>query len=198
MINIVSVGPPNLGTHDLRSADADHRDDKTGTFARTLEKSLGKTIDKKSVDRGPEKEPEKTSEKSGADERSDSNIPLGENRVSESQQKSLERRRPSDKADGEIKDATPKLEISTKKSQLAREKEIQKFMDSFESEFGIPPTRLVEAMAQLKNSDLKKSKGHPTKTHPYGDAKVIDRVPLPSFSKFEIIIFILSKLAFAC
>ncbi len=62
-----------------------------------------------------------------------------------------------EKPESEIKDKPPSLGISTKKTQLAREKEIQKFMDSFESEFGIPPTRLVEAMAQLKISDQQES-----------------------------------------
>ena len=61
-----------------------------------------------------------------------------------------------EKSEGEIKEKVPSLGITTKKTQLAREKEIQKFMDSFESEFGISPTRLVEAMAQLKTENLQK------------------------------------------
>ncbi len=61
-----------------------------------------------------------------------------------------------ERAEGEIKEKVPSLGITTKKNQLAREKEIQKFMDSFESEFGISPTRIVEAMAQLKNESLQK------------------------------------------
>lgn len=43
-----------------------------------------------------------------------------------------------------------------KRATTAREKAIQKFMDSFESEFGIPPTKMVEAMALLKPQDLNK------------------------------------------
>ena len=61
-----------------------------------------------------------------------------------------------ERAEGEIKEKVPSLGITTKKNQLAREKEIRKFMDSFESEFGISPTRIVEAMAQLKNESLQK------------------------------------------
>ncbi len=41
-----------------------------------------------------------------------------------------------------------------KKASLARQKAIEKFMDSFESEFGIAPTRLVEAMATLPAEEL--------------------------------------------
>jgi len=45
----------------------------------------------------------------------------------------------------------------TKKATTVRQKAIQEFMDSFESEFKIPPTRLVEAMAQLDESQLAQS-----------------------------------------
>lgn len=38
-----------------------------------------------------------------------------------------------------------------------RQKVMQKFMDSMESEFGIPPERIVEAMAQLSDDQLLKS-----------------------------------------
>jgi flagellar hook-length control protein FliK len=48
--------------------------------------------------------------------------------------------------------ATAKDETGTKKvkGQSQREQAILKFMDSFEGEFGVPPTRIVEAMANLK------------------------------------------------
>lgn len=42
----------------------------------------------------------------------------------------------------------------TKVKVSGREKAIQEFMDSFESEFKISPTRLVEAMAELEDADL--------------------------------------------
>lgn len=44
-----------------------------------------------------------------------------------------------------------------KKKAANRQLAIKEFMDSFESEFEIPPTRLVEAMAQLDDSQLKES-----------------------------------------
>ncbi|MBO9666256.1 MAG: flagellar hook-length control protein FliK [Bdellovibrio sp.] len=43
------------------------------------------------------------------------------------------------------------------KKAATRQKAIKEFMDSFESEFDIPPTRLVEAMAELDDSQLKES-----------------------------------------
>jgi flagellar hook-length control protein FliK len=48
---------------------------------------------------------------------------------------------------------------STNGSQ--RQKAILKFMDSFESEFGVPPTRIVEAMANL---DTAKQAASPEET----------------------------------
>ncbi|MGZ3746091.1 MAG: flagellar hook-length control protein FliK [Pseudobdellovibrionaceae bacterium] len=41
-----------------------------------------------------------------------------------------------------------------KSSSSQRQNAILNFMDSFESEFGVPPTRIVEAMANLKPTDL--------------------------------------------
>ncbi|KYG66199.1 flagellar hook-length control protein [Bdellovibrio bacteriovorus] len=48
-----------------------------------------------------------------------------------------------------------RAETKPTKKTTGRQQAIQDFMDSFESEFEIPPTRLVEAMAQLKDSQLK-------------------------------------------
>lgn len=58
-----------------------------------------------------------------------------------------------DTKEGRAEAPTP-IAPREKKAVLARQKAIEKFMDSFESEFGIPPTRLVEAMAQLPAEKL--------------------------------------------
>lgn len=126
MINIASVGPPQIGAPDLKSAKSESGDDQlnlNSNFAKTLNDKISSKPDVK----------EKKSFKINGDDP------------------------PREKADSEIKDKPPSMGITTKKTQLAREKEIQKFMDSFESEFGIPPTRLVEAMAQLNITDQQKS-----------------------------------------
>ncbi len=44
-----------------------------------------------------------------------------------------------------------------KRAAVLRQKAIAGFMDSFESEFDVPPTRLVEAMAKLPTDDLEKN-----------------------------------------
>lgn len=60
----------------------------------------------------------------------------------------------------------------TKRAMTAREKAIQKFMDSFESEFGIPPHKMVEAMALLEPQELNQS---PEQTA----TSVIEKLSLP-------------------
>lgn len=47
-----------------------------------------------------------------------------------------------------------KQKVKVSGRENTREKAIQEFMDSFESEFKIPSTRLVEAMAQLDDAEL--------------------------------------------
>jgi flagellar hook-length control protein FliK len=60
-------------------------------------------------------------------------------------------------------DETPPTDTVKAKSQgeqkglSERQRVMQKFMDSMESEFGIPPQRIVEAMAQLSDQDLLRS-----------------------------------------
>lgn len=49
----------------------------------------------------------------------------------------------------------PKAKVMDPKISAQRQRAIRKFMDSFESEFGIPPQNLVDAMAQLSARDLK-------------------------------------------
>lgn len=59
-----------------------------------------------------------------------------------------------------------------KKVLNGREKAIQKFMDSVESEFGIPPQRIVESMAQLSDHDL-------TESPDLNAEKIVDNLDLP-------------------
>lgn len=70
----------------------------------------------------------------------------------------------------EAKTKGERTEIPVKKFS-ERQKVMQKFMDSFESEFGIPPEKLVEAMAQLSDKDLLQS---PEETAP----QVIEKLDL--------------------
>lgn len=48
------------------------------------------------------------------------------------------------------------MDPRTSALRAQRDRAIRKFMDSFESEFGIPPEEMVEAMSQLTTQDLEK------------------------------------------
>lgn len=55
----------------------------------------------------------------------------------------------------EVNPSEPEAKVNSKvNGQTKKQKVMQKFMDSLESEFGIPPERLVEAMAKLSSNDL--------------------------------------------
>lgn len=60
-------------------------------------------------------------------------------------------------AKGEGKEVVKAEGSQRGKKASTRQQAIQEFMDSFESEFEIPPTRLVEAMANLDDAELTKS-----------------------------------------
>lgn len=97
--------------------------------------------------------------------------PLAEDRGlkrPEIQKKDTERseraERPSKEDRPEKIEAKPDKKVALKqkpeektKGDPSRQQAIKEFMDSFESEFEIPPTRLVDAMAQLKDDELQMS-----------------------------------------
>lgn len=122
MIDNIAVGPPMTGFpgNELREAARSPREDGSGSFSRTL----GDKIDPK--------------------------VPKATTAMDN-------RERAPGKAVKEREGSPPRrLEPEaaerpgTKRAEGAREKAIRKFMDSFESEFGIPPTRIVEAMASIE------------------------------------------------
>ncbi|MCX7978120.1 MAG: flagellar hook-length control protein FliK [Bdellovibrionaceae bacterium] len=66
-------------------------------------------------------------------------------------------RRPDDTSENELLEGpgVRRADPLGKRAEAARKNAIQNFMDSFESEFGIPPTRIVEAMANLEPHKLR-------------------------------------------
>lgn len=139
-MNIVSVGPPLGGMTDLRSTEPDLKGDDKTLFARTLsekEKSPPRP-EKPGEEKSPEWSPTRQVKR-------DKPVEQTKNRADEETE------------NGEVQKKAPRLEIPTKKDQQAKQKVIEKFMDSIESEFQIPSTRLVEAMAKLNTQDLSSS-----------------------------------------
>ncbi|MDG0815362.1 flagellar hook-length control protein FliK [Bdellovibrio svalbardensis] len=138
------VGPPMVGATDLRSSP-DKAIEKN-LKGSSSESSFGKALqDKISV--GAQKETK--------------DLPRQEVRAKDSARDSKESnsrkedkaQKPEDRAEQKV----AKPDGTLKKKSANRQQAIKEFMDSFESEFEIPPTRLVEAMAQLDDSQLKES-----------------------------------------
>lgn len=77
--------------------------------------------------------------------------------TSESPPKEMRQEKDRPQTDGKAEQKVAKTEGKIEKKATVRQKAIQEFMDSFESEFEISPTRLVEAMAQLDDAELLKS-----------------------------------------
>ncbi len=144
MIQNLSLGPPIPGLPNLKmdnaKVDPNSKDARSDSFGKSLEEKMKSKDYEKPKDAklpGSLKD-EKTSERTEkAPMRSDK----------DSNKEKLESR--TEKAE------IPKGEKEVKTSD--REKAIKKFMDSFESEFGIPTTRLVEAIANLDEAEQLKS-----------------------------------------
>lgn len=134
MLQNVVVGPPMVGATDLKSLPdkAVGKDFKgsgsDSSFGKTLEGKMS-SDDSKEMKGSPQNEM-----------RHDKETPQ------------------NSKAKGtENEVAKPKPEGKIGKKGMARQQAIKEFMDSFESEFEVPPTRLVEAMAQLDDNQLAQS-----------------------------------------
>lgn len=138
MIPNINIGPPSVGAPNWPLKKSEVNEDRSDSF----ESTLGARMDKERPER-----PEIQS-------RTESKEPLkrGEttNLKTASTEKVSSRKEESRSEEGTgPSQLESKIGGRTKKASGEREKAIQKFMDSFESEFGIPPTRIVEAMAQL-------------------------------------------------
>lgn len=128
------VGPPIMvGATDLKSKP--ERSGEKDFKGSGSESSFGKALEEKMSSKSPKE-------------------------VKESPQKEM-RQKDNDKPQNqEAKDKgteVAKPDGKIEKKATNRQQAIQEFMDSFESEFEIPPTRLVEAMAQLDDQQLTQS-----------------------------------------
>lgn len=130
MIQNLSVGPPVQGFSGTPTPTAGKSplEDKSGSFAKTLGDR-----EKPKVEAPP---PKDRSDRSEVRRKKESEDPPEKN----SQVRAQETESPG-----------------KKKAATTRDQEIRKFMDSFESEFGTPPEKIVEAMALLKPEDLTKA-----------------------------------------
>lgn len=131
MLNSI-VGPPLAGVADFKSPENTRTEFSKDAKAAGSD-SFGDVLESKSPKPLPQKEKASPDKIGKADP--------GERRKPE-----------SDKEDKVTAIKGNGVENKTKVNSQ-RQNAILNFMDSFESEFGVPPTRLVEAMANLKPGD---------------------------------------------
>jgi len=148
LFNNISLGPPMAGVAELKSQD---RDLSKG-FAKEFKENLNSKLSEKM-----KPTPENKNQGALSKESPSMKQPLVKS-------EKLQKIKAGDSSDKKTVGATEEKDetsnsqaavgLPTKKSQRAREEEIQKFMDSFEGEFGIPSTRIVEAFSQLNKENL--------------------------------------------
>ncbi|UYL08746.1 flagellar hook-length control protein FliK [Bdellovibrio sp. SKB1291214] len=138
MLNI--VGPPMVGATELKS-QTDKLQAKDFKGSGATDSNFNKALQDKINLRSPKEAKESPKQEARAKDSNDS-------------KETRDEKAPA-------KDAKPERKVSTndgkEKRAANRQQAIKEFMDSFESEFEIPPTRLVEAMAELDDSQLKQS-----------------------------------------
>ncbi len=135
------VGPPMVGATDLRSSP-DKAIEKN-LKGSSSDSSFGKALQDK-ISLGAQKEVKESPRQE---------VRAKDSKESDPSKKGDKARGPDEKVEQKV----AKPDGTLKKKSANRQQAIKEFMDSFESEFEIPPTRLVEAMAQLDDSQLKDS-----------------------------------------
>jgi flagellar hook-length control protein FliK len=134
---IQNIAPPMVGATDLKSLQQQKLQEKDFKGSGS-DSSFGRALQDKQTSSKDLKESVKQ-----------------DSQVRDRQQDDDRPQAKSDEKVPEQKVAKPEGKIT--KAAANRQKAIKEFMDSFESEFEIPPTRLVEAMAKLDDSQLEKS-----------------------------------------
>jgi flagellar hook-length control protein FliK len=156
------VGPPLKGVADLASSER-AKADSLKDPKKAGSDSFGQMLGAKSKETTP---PRAESPPRGAIEK----VSKGPPERPERDDPSEVPRGESDRKAEKLK-ATPENGAKKEVNGSQRQKAILKFMDSFESEFGVPPTRIVEAMANL---DMSQQAASPEETAD----QVIDQLDL--------------------
>ncbi|MGZ3770182.1 MAG: flagellar hook-length control protein FliK [Bdellovibrio sp.] len=145
--------PEKTATKDFKGSGSD------SSFGKALEEKISSAKDSKENKESPRTEMRQSRESKESDQSNQSKLSK-----EQKPQNSEAKKGPDNKV------VKPEERVS--KRSTVRQQKIKEFMDSFESEFEIPPTRLVEAMAQLDDTELAQT---PEAT---ADA-VIDKLDLP-------------------
>lgn len=138
MIQNLNLGPPISGLPSLKPLARDQKHAGSESFGKSLEQMSSETKDFSKEVKLPKPLEREAKAEPRTETRKESKSEAGK------------------KKDPELSEKDGKTEKG-KDKEASRENAIKKFMDSFESEFEIPSTRLVEAIANLDEENLMKS-----------------------------------------
>ncbi len=138
MIQNLNLGPPISGLPSLKPLERDQKYAGSESFGKSLEQMSSK-----------EKETPRDVAKEGK-------LPKALEKEAKAEPKGETKPEVVKKEDSEVSAKDGKAEKGKEKA-VSREDAIKNFMDSFESEFEIPPTRLVEAIANLDEETQSKA-----------------------------------------
>ncbi|MFP5520360.1 MAG: flagellar hook-length control protein FliK [Bdellovibrionia bacterium] len=137
--SLVSAGPPQMGLPNLRESRSQRESAEKGTFDGLLEQKVKKDPSLEGKDRFVKKNDEQASDPP-------------QDRVTRSENGEKARIEKKPEKGRELRAEKPEQREGVKAART-REQAIEEFMDSFESELGIPATRLVAAIAELSPSE---------------------------------------------
>lgn len=157
MLNNLIIGPPLAGGTDFRVGERAGNGDGSDQFDDLLSQTRIESDDKGTINLNKEKveNPERKSlskEKNAPTVKQSEKVQTKKSKV-EIDQKTEPKteQRVSEESQVDNKE----IETASPQQKQTREQVIQKFMDSLESEFGIPSTRLVGAMKDLTPEQLR-------------------------------------------
>lgn len=147
--DMVNLGPPLKAMPDLKASNRRPEDkpveEAPGSFEQVLSEKTAEKLSRGLPDKG--KSPISKNAQKVTGEPTKMAVDTQTDKNKDDDQKSSEVS-PNTKESVEAKNLGVKTNLSE------RQKVMQKFMDSIESEFSIPPERVVEAMAQLSDKEL--------------------------------------------
>lgn len=147
------VGPPLKGVADFKAPEANAKAENSRDEKKAGSDSFGQMLGAKITPKAKDSDI-RTPSRDRAPLKNDSTDKV--DRAERAERDDLRKPESDDKA--EKVTATRDNGVQKKsKGNGQRENAILNFMDSFESEFGVPPTKIVEAMAKLKASDQAES-----------------------------------------
>ncbi len=156
MLNNLIIGPPLAGGTDFRVGERAGNGEESDQFGEILSQNTAKgDKEKPVVFKREATDEQKARLKLNPDKPVKSKV---HSRTERGEKEGIDQKaepRTDQPVDKKLQVDKKEIETANPQQKHSREQVIQKFMDSFESEFGIPSTRLVEVMENLTPEQLR-------------------------------------------